>query len=61
MKLSIKVAAAFLSVVSLAHLLRLVMRWPITINGLEVPLWLSAPAFLVTGALALWLWQDHKV
>ena len=60
MKLSIKVVTAFLLMVSFAHLLRLVLRWTFAFNGAEIPLWMSAIAFLVVGGLALWLWKDNK-
>ncbi len=37
--------------VSLAHLLRAVMNWPVTIADWTVPMWLSWLAFLAAGAL----------
>ena len=60
MKLSIKIVTAFLAVVALAHLLRVIFQWKVSFNGAELPQWMSAVACLVVGGLALWLWQDHK-
>lgn len=37
--------------VSLAHLLRAVMNWPVAVANWTVPMWLSWIAFLVAGAL----------
>jgi hypothetical protein len=37
--------------VSLAHLLRAVMIWPVVVANWSVPMWLSWIAFLIAGAL----------
>jgi hypothetical protein len=37
--------------VSLAHLLRAVMNWPVVVANWSVPMWLSWIAFLIAGAL----------
>ena len=52
------IAVIVFSVVSLAHLLRLIFGWEITINGIIVPLWVSVPGFIVAGALAVMLLRE---
>ncbi len=37
--------------VALAHMLRAVMYWPVTVAGWTVPMWLSWVAFLIAGAV----------
>ncbi len=39
-------------VVAVAHLLRLLMRWSVVINGWNVPFWVSVVALVVAGFLA---------
>jgi protein-S-isoprenylcysteine O-methyltransferase Ste14 len=60
MKPSVIVVTIFLLLVSIAHLLRLILQWKATVNTVEIPLWMSAAACIVTAALAIWLWQENK-
>jgi hypothetical protein len=48
----------FLVFVGFTHLLRLVMRWKVTINGKEMPRWFSCLAFLFVASLAALLWWE---
>ena len=49
----------FLSVVSLAHLLRLLYRVEVVAGGVTVPMWPSVAACLITAGLAGWLWREQ--
>ncbi len=60
MKPAARLAALFLALVSLAHLLRVVLRISMTIGGLNIPLWASLLACVVTGGLAGWLWREGR-
>jgi hypothetical protein len=60
MKSSIIVVVIFLLLVSIAHLLRLVFQVKVTAGTVEIPVWASAIACVVTGGLAIWLWLDNK-
>ena len=53
-------ASLFLALVSLAHLLRVVLRISVTIGGVSVPGWVSLLARIVTGGLAGWLWREGR-
>ena len=53
-----RVAAVIFAVVAVAHLARLCMRWDITINGLQVPLWVSGIGLIVPALLAIMLWRE---
>jgi hypothetical protein len=55
--LGLRVAGVVFGVVSLAQLLRLVTRVEILVAAHPLPLWPNAVAFVVTGALCLWLWR----
>jgi hypothetical protein len=54
------VAAVVLSLVSLLQLLRLVLGWAITINGIGIPLWASGVAFVLAAVLAAMVWREMR-
>ncbi len=54
------IVVVFLSLVSLAHLLRLFLRVAVTAGGVVVPLWVSVAGFLVPGTLAFLLWREGR-
>jgi cytochrome bd-type quinol oxidase subunit 2 len=60
MKTSTIITIIFLLLVSLAHLLRLIFQLKVTANTVEMPMWMSAAACIVTAALAIWLWRENK-
>jgi hypothetical protein len=60
MKPSATITMIFLLLVSAVHLLRLVFQWKVIANTVEIPLWMSAAACIVTAALAIWLWRENK-
>ena len=60
MKLSTLIAVIFLLLVSLAHLLRLVFQVQLMANTVEIPMWMSLLACIVTAALAIWLWANNR-
>ena len=45
-------AAAIFAVIALLQLIRIVMGWSITLNGIDVPFWASWIAVMVAGALS---------
>ncbi len=48
------VSGLFLTVLALVQLLRFIRGWPVQVAGVDVPVWVSAVAFLIVGSLALW-------
>ena len=54
------VAVVVFSLVSLLQLLRLLLGWEITINGIAIPLWASGVAFVVAAALAAMVWREQR-
>jgi hypothetical protein len=54
------VAVVVLSLVALLQLLRVVSGWEVTVNGVTVPIWASAIAFVVAAALAVMLWREAR-
>ena len=58
MALSRVLAAPIFGVMAVVQVLRYVQAWPVSINGLAVPLWGSAVAALVLATLAVLMWRD---
>ena len=54
------VAVVVLSVVSVLQLLRLLLGWEMTINGIAIPLWASGVAFVVAAGLAAMVWRERS-
>jgi len=51
------VSGLFLILLACVQLLRLILGWPVTVAGLEIPLWASAVAALIAGSLAIWAFR----
>lgn len=47
------VASAIFLIVALGHAVRLVMKWPVELNGWEAPMWVSWGGLLVAGYLGI--------
>ena len=46
------VSTVAFDVIATAQLVRLVLRWPVVVVGVDIPLWASAIAVVVVGFLA---------
>jgi hypothetical protein len=55
--LGLRVASVIFGLVGVAHLVRIVARFQITIGSVHVHRWMSAVAVIVTGFLCLWFWM----
>ncbi len=44
--------------VALAHLARLVYGWPIQIEDMMIPMWVSWAGMIITAMLALWAFKS---
>ena len=53
-------AVVVFSLVALLQLLRLLLSWEITINGMAIPLWASGVAFLVAATLAVMVSRERR-
>ena len=60
MKPATLIAAAFLALIALAHVLRILLHVAVVAGGVAVPMWLSAPAALLTGTLAVLVWRESR-
>jgi hypothetical protein len=54
------VAVALFGLMALVQLLRFLLGWEVTVNGVAVPTWVSAVACAVAAALAVMLWRETR-
>ncbi|MHB0964502.1 MAG: hypothetical protein ACYC5V_14985 [Gemmatimonadaceae bacterium] len=52
------VSATFLAIIAVAHRVRGIVGWPIQIAELNVPVWGSTAAFVLTAGLAFWGFRE---
>jgi hypothetical protein len=53
----LRVASIVFGLIALGQLARLLMRPDVLVAGSPMPLWPSVMAFIILGALSLWLWK----
>jgi hypothetical protein len=51
------ISGLFLALLACVQLLRLILRWQVTVAGVNVPLWASVVAALIAGSLAIWAFR----
>ena len=56
-----KFSGLFFTVLALVQLTRLVLRWPVQVAGVSIPLWVSGIAFLLLGSLAIWAFRTNNL
>jgi hypothetical protein len=53
-------AVAVFTIVAVVHLLRIIAGWEVTVSGFIVPVWWSAPGFIIAAGLAFMLWREAR-
>ncbi len=54
------IAVIVFSLMGFIHFLRLFFGWEVIIIGTILPIWISAPGFLIASGLALMLWRESQ-
>ncbi len=54
------IAIALFSLIALLQLLRFILGWEVTVNGLGVPVWASGVAFVIAAGLAVMVWRETR-
>jgi len=60
MKLVTTIVVILLSVISIAHLLRVILQVNVVANGVNIPVWLSILGCIVPAVLAFMLWRENR-
>ena len=55
--IGLRVASVILGLMSIAQLVRLLIRPEVLVAGHLMPLWPSALAFVILGGLSFWMWS----
>jgi membrane protein implicated in regulation of membrane protease activity len=53
------IALVIFSFIACAHLLRIIFCAEVIVNGISIPLWVSAVASIIFGVLAYMLWREN--
>ena len=48
-----------LALVAIVHVVRLLVGWSVSVNGIDIPMWASVIAVVVAGGLAAGLWKER--
>jgi len=54
------IAVVLFALIALMQFLRFILGWEVTVNGVMVPIWVSAIAFVIAGGLAVMLWRETR-
>jgi hypothetical protein len=54
------IAVALLLLIAMLQLLRFIMGWEVTLNGVRIPVWASAIASLVAAGLGVMVWVEAR-
>jgi len=60
MKPFTRIAVAVFAAIGVIHLLRLFAGWEVTVSGFVIPVWWSAPGFVIASGLALMVWREAR-
>lgn len=54
------IAVVLFSLIALLQLLRLILGWQVTVNGVTIPVWVSGIAFVITAGLAAMVGRETR-
>jgi hypothetical protein len=54
------IAVALFALIAFMHVLRLVLGWDVTVNGIAIPIWASLLGLVIAGLLAFMLWRENR-
>ena len=60
MRRYVQTSGAFFVLLAAVQLTRTVLGWPVQIDGVTVPVWVSGVAFVVVFSFALWAYRTAK-
>ncbi|HSD75344.1 MAG TPA: hypothetical protein VLB75_11280 [Steroidobacteraceae bacterium] len=60
MKPATTVAAVLLLLIAVAHVLRLIYGWQLTVADRLVPMWVSGVGLVIAASLAVLLWREAR-
>jgi hypothetical protein len=55
-----QLSGIFFSLLALVQLTRVVLRWPVQVADVTVPVWASALAFVIAATFAVWAFRTAR-
>ena len=59
-KLFTVIAVAIFSLIAVLQLLRFILGWEVTVNGVTIPVWVSGIASVIAAGLAVMVWRESR-
>ena len=54
------IAIVVLASIAILQLARFILGWEVSVNGVTIPVWVSAMAFVIVGGVAAMLWRESR-
>jgi hypothetical protein len=54
------IAIVLMSLIAILQFVRFILGWEVLVNGVSIPSWVSAIAFVVAGGVAVMLWRESR-
>ena len=54
------IAIVIFTLVAFVHLIRIILDWEMTLNGVVIPMWASGLGLVITAGLAVMLWWEAR-
>lgn len=54
------IAIVLFSLIALLQLLRFILDWEVTVNGMTIPVWVSGIAFVILAGVAAMVWRETR-
>ena len=54
------VSGTLFTIMAIAQLVRAILAWPLQVDGVSVPVWISGVAFLIVGSMAVWAFRSGR-
>jgi hypothetical protein len=54
------IAIVLFSLIAILQLVRFILGWEVSVNGVAIPIWASGIAFVVAGGVAVMLWRESQ-
>jgi len=54
------VAVIVFLIVAVVHLVRVIEGWPVAIDALQIPMWVSVVGCAISALLAVMVWRENR-
>ena len=53
----LRLASLLFAIFAIAHIVRLIGHVQVTVDAIQIPMWVSVAALIVAGFLSIWFWR----